>query len=129
MILGIGTDIVEIKHFKSSWKKAPALLKRVFTKNELKKADALSPQKRLSFYAKRFAGKEAVTKACGTGIGKDISWQDVEILNDTQGAPVVKLSLKAQKFLQKKFKVKKVETRISLSDEKKYVVAFALLQK
>ena len=129
MILGIGTDIVEIKHFKGASKKSPKVLERLFTPKELEKANKLSGNKKFAYYSKRFAGKEALSKACGTGIGADIGWHDMEILNDKKGAPTVKFSGKAQKFLQKKFKVKKVTPFISLTDETEYAMAFAVLVK
>ena len=129
MILGIGTDIVEIKHFKENLKKTPSIVKRLFTKKEQEKAKSLSCERRISYYAKRFCGKEAISKACGTGIGVNIGWQDIEILNNKSGAPVVKLSEKSAHFLQKKYKVHKTEILISLSDEKKFAVAIALLKE
>ena len=129
MILGIGTDIVEIKHFKERLEKTPSIIKRLFTEKELKKASTLPPARKISYYAKRFCGKEAVSKACGTGIGVNIGWQDIEILNNKSGAPVVKLSEKSAHFLQKKYKVPKTEILISLSDEKNFAVAVALLKE
>lgn len=129
MILGIGTDILEIKHLKQAFQKSPKIVERIFTLNEISKAQKLSPQKKLAYYAKRFAGKEALSKAIGTGIGKDIGWQDLEILNNEKGAPVATFSPKAMKFLQKKFKTKKINIFISLSDEKGFAVAFCVLEK
>jgi len=129
MILGVGTDIVEIKRLKQAFQKSPKMVERVFTPNEIKNAQKLSAQKKLAYYTKRFAGKEALSKAVGTGIGKDISWQDLEILNDEKGAPVATFSPKGMKFLQKKFKTKKVSIFISLSDEKDFAIAFCVLEK
>ena len=129
MILGIGADIVEINHFRESFRKKPSISKRLFTEKEQEKAKSLSCERRISFYAKRFCGKEAISKACGTGIGANIGWQDIEILNNKSGAPVAKFSKKATQFLEKKFKVQKIEILISLSDEKDFVLAIALLQE
>ena len=129
MILGIGTDIVEIKHFKRVVDKNPAILERIFTPTELKKALTLSAKRQTAYYAKRFAAKEAFSKACGTGIGKRITWQDLEISNDPQGMPFIILSTQAKKFLQQKFKTEKIISHLSLSDEKEYAQAFAILEK
>ena len=129
MILGVGTDIVEIKRLKQAFQKSPKMVERIFTLNEKNKAQKLSPQKKLAYYAKRFSGKEALSKAVGTGIGKDIGWQDLEILNNGKGAPVATFSQKGIKFLQKKFKTKKVNIFISLSDEKGFAIAFCVLEK
>ena len=124
MILGVGTDIVEIAHFKKVWKKTPTILERLFTPNEL--ARSLSLAKKEAYYAKRFAAKEALSKAFGTGICSEIGWQDIEISNDKKGTPVVALSPKACRFLQKKFKIKKPHIYLSLTDEKKYAMAFSV---
>ena len=128
MILGIGADILEISRLDKAIKVSPTLLPRLFTEKEILRAQKLSVSKRNAYYAKRFAAKEAFSKACGTGIGADISWQDIEILNDKNGKPVSKISPKALRFLQKKFKTtKKVSCFLSLSDEKKYALAFIIL--
>lgn len=129
MILGIGTDIVEIKHFQVVLKKTPAILKRVFTAKEIKVGEKLIGAKRNAYYAKRFAAKEAISKACRTGIGEKLSWQDIEISNLVGGAPVANLSPKATLFLKQEFGAKKTRLFLSLSDEKNYVTAFAVLEK
>ncbi len=129
MILGIGADVIEIKRLKEAFKKSPKMVERLFTFDERKRAQKLSPPKKITFYAKRFAGKEAISKACGTGIGGNISWLDLEILNNQQGAPVVTLSENAVKFLKKKFKAKNIRVFISLSDEKDFALAFCVLTK
>ena len=127
MILAVGTDIVEITRFQKALKNTPTLPQRLFTDTEQKKAKKLSLQKRIAHYAKRFAAKEAVAKACGTGIGSDIRWQDIEISNDLKGKPFVTLSKKTQIFLKKKFKTKKISIFLSLTDERKYAMAFVIL--
>lgn len=129
MILGIGTDIVDINRFKTILEKAPKILERVYTEKELKKAKKLSGNKRVAYFAKRFAAKEAFSKTCGTGIGTDIGWKDIEISNDKKGAPVITLTKKAETFLKKKFKSKDIHIFLSLTDEKEYAMAFTLLTK
>lgn len=129
MILGIGTDIVKMKRFHEVMEKTPSILKRVFTPNEIMIAGKLTNVKRYTYYAKRFAAKEAVSKACGTGIGKVISWQDIEISNLESGCPVATLSQNSTALLKKNFKAKRLHLFLSLSDEKDYTVAFAVLEK
>lgn len=129
MILGIGADILDINRFKKASKKSQKMIERVFTPTEILHAKTLSLSKREAYYAKRFAGKEALSKAFGTGIGKDLNWLDMEILNDKKGAPVASLSPKALKFLKKKFKTKNIRIFISLSDEKDFALAFSLITK
>ena len=127
MILGIGTDIIEIRHFQDVIQKTPHLLERVFCFSELDSGRKLPPKKQLAFFAKRFAAKEAVSKACGTGIGMDIGWQDIEIFNNKKGGPYVVLSPNALSFLQQKFSVSNPEILLSLSDESSCAIAFATL--
>ena len=129
MILGAGTDIVEIKRFKETLQKRPDIVGRLFTEKEQKKAQRMSPERKINYFAKRFAAKEAFSKACGTGIGRNVGWKDIEILNNKAGAPITAFSKKVDLFLQKKFKTKKIHVYLSLSDEKKYAMAFVILTK
>ena len=129
MILGIGADIVDINRFEKAVKKGPKMIDRLFTASEIVHAKKLPPKKRTAYYAKRFAGKEALSKACGTGIGKELNWLDLEILNDKKGAPIATFSVKALKFLKKKFKTKTIRIFISLSDEKDFALAFGIITK
>lgn len=87
-----GIDIIEIQRFADSCQRQPRILERLFTEKEL---DALK-ERNISSFAARFAGKEAVLKALGTGI-RGISWHDIEIFNGMTGEPEVVLSEKAQK--------------------------------
>lgn len=129
MIVGIGTDIVEIKHFKAVLKKTPSVIERLFTQNEQERANQLASPKKIPYYAKRFAAKEALSKACGCGIGKDLNWQDIEILNNEKGAPTIVLTGKIKAYLKKKFKCQNVYAFLSLTDEKDYAMAFVVLTK
>ena len=69
------------------------------------------------FYAKRFAAKEALSKALGTGIRKGINFKDIEILNDNFGKPSIHLKGSTGNFLKKKIKTKKYSIYLSLSDD------------
>ena len=104
-------------------------MERIFTRDERQCATQLPAPRRTAHYAKRFAAKEAISKACGTGIGTDIGWQDICILNNEKGAPFAVLSPKVYRFLQKKFKAKAVKIFLSLTDEKEYAMAFVVLDK
>lgn len=125
MILGIGCDILDIKRFQKAARSA--FIQRVFTEKERVLCEKLKGARKWGYLAKRFAGKEAFAKACGTGIGEHIGWQDVAILNDNQGAPVLKLSPRAKTFIQKQFKCKKFKSHISLSDDAQ-AMAFVILE-
>ncbi len=126
MILGIGCDILDIKRFKKA--ASAAFIRRVFTKAEQAVAQSLKEDKKWAYFAKRFAAKEACSKAVGTGIGKHIGWQDISILNNPQGAPVLKLSRKAKSFIQNHFKCQKFKIHISLSDDHQ-AMAFVIFEK
>lgn len=88
-IAGIGIDLIEIDRIDESvTRHGDRFLERVFTEKE--RADCTKSER----LAGRFAAKEAVAKALGTGIGEHISWQDIEIQNDPKGMPYVTLSKK-----------------------------------
>jgi len=123
MIVGIGTDIVEVKRLKAVVKKfKKEFLKKIFTDNEL----AYSYEKKFPYLhlAARFAAKEAVFKAFGDGLLKGGSWRDIEIKNNSTGKPVVKLNGKAKKVKLKR-SIQKVI--ISLAHTKNYATATAIL--
>ena len=77
--------------------------------------------------AKRFAAKEAFSKALGTGISKGINFNEIVILNKKSGKPYINITGQTKKILYKKFKWKKSKVSLSLSDEKKYAVAFVTI--
>jgi holo-[acyl-carrier protein] synthase len=91
MIRGIGIDLIEIERIEAALnRRGAALLRRLFTEREQVRIEkALGPYKAIHV-AGRFAAKEAVVKALGTGFG-EIEWKDVEIVNDPSGKPVVVL--------------------------------------
>ena len=115
-IFGIGTDIVNIKRMKRTLKsKNNNFKKRIFSKNEIIYCE--KKKNPYSFYAKRFAAKEALSKALGTGIRKGINFKDIEIFNDNFGKPSIKLKGSTASFLKKKIKNKKYSIYLSLSDD------------
>jgi holo-[acyl-carrier protein] synthase len=91
VILGIGNDIIEVERIKSAIEKyGSRFLDRLFTPEEQRYC--LSHREPSKNFAGRFAAKEAFVKALGLGIGKEVSWLDIEILNDPHGKPLVRLS-------------------------------------
>ena len=115
-IFGIGTDIVNIKRMKRTLKsRNNNLKKRIFSKNEIIYCE--KKKNPSSFYAKRFAAKEALSKALGTGIRKGINFRDIEVLNDNLGKPSIKLKGSTAIFLKKKIKNRKYSIYLSLSDD------------
>lgn len=114
-IFGIGTDIVNIKRMQKTLKINDNFKKKIFSKNEIIYCE--KKKNPPSFYAKRFAAKEALSKALGTGIRKGINFKDIEIINNNYGKPTIKLKGSTANFLKKKIKNKKYSIYLSLSDD------------
>ena len=115
-IFGLGTDIVNIKRLERILKKKRNTFKsRVFSKNEILYCD--KKKNPFPFYAKRYAAKEALSKALGTGIRKGINFKDIEVSNNNFGKPYIKLKGSTANFLKKKIKAKKYSIYLSLSDD------------
>jgi len=87
MIKGTGIDIVEITRIKKVYEHNERIKERVLTDKEQQIFEQLSPKRKIEFLAGRFAAKEAFSKAYGTGIGKDLSFHDIEIETDARGKP------------------------------------------
>ena len=124
MIYGIGTDIVKISRIEDM-KSLSAFAEKILSSKEMKIASSFNEKRLIKFLAKQFAGKEAVSKAFGTGIRKPILFKDIEILRDENGKP----------FLNPLGEVKKTminlgisKSHVSLADENDYAIAFAILE-
>lgn len=121
MILGIGIDIIEIDRIKDSIEKfGDRFINKIFTPNEI--AYCKSKANSYQHYAARFAAKEAISKAIGTGWNNEFHWKDIEISNESSGAPLVKLSGKMEKIL-----VGNKALKITMSHSHNYVSSFAIL--
>ena len=129
MILGIGTDLVQISRIEEILKTFGSSFEdKVFTSHEQQKAATLPQNKKASFYAKRFAAKEAFSKALGSGIGISAFFKDIEVQNNEKGAPFLSIHGRAKETLQKKAMGKQIQTHISLSDEKSFASAFVVIE-
>ncbi|MCK8816146.1 holo-ACP synthase [Natroniella sulfidigena] len=117
---GLGTDIVEIERITEAIKKREKFKKRVFTTDEIDYCE--QHKEPWSYYAARFAAKEATVKALGTGF-RGFKWNDIEIVKDQLGKPAVKLHNQAQKIAEK-LEIK--EILISISHSRDYAVAQAI---
>jgi len=125
-IFGIGTDIVNIKRIDQSLKRHGLSFKtKIFSKREILYCD--KKKNPSSFYAKRFAAKEAFTKALGTGIRKDVSLKNIEITNNVDGKPFILLKGNLSSFLKKKLKSSKYDIHLSLSDDKPWAQATVII--
>jgi len=125
-IFGIGTDIVNIKRMEKLLRRnGDAFKKKIFSKNEIIYCE--KKKNPYPFYAKRFAAKEALSKALGTGIRKGINFKNIEISNNKFGKPSIKLSGSTASFLKKKIKAKKYSIYLSLSDDEPWAQATAII--
>ncbi|NFD75674.1 holo-ACP synthase [Clostridium botulinum] len=123
MIYGIGTDITEIRRIEKAITRNKNFINKLFTKNEM---DLWEKKNfKVEFIAGRFAAKEAISKALGTGI-RDFNFKDIEIINNELGKPQVILKPKAEDIIRKISQSYKIH--LSISHEKEYAIAYALLE-
>ncbi|MFY9175499.1 MAG: holo-ACP synthase [Peptococcia bacterium] len=116
----LGTDIIEIQRIKSAMEKHPRFCRRILTPKEQEYASSLRDKS--SFVAGRFAAKEATVKCLGLGL-RGFSWQDMEILPDELGKPLLSLSPRLSE-LGKKQGIEKLE--VSISHCREYALAVVI---
>lgn len=128
MILGIGTDICDISRIEKSIDKfGQRFLDKTFTASEQSYCESKSAK--ASYYAKRFAAKEAVAKALATSSSGALSWLDVEVKNDPSGRPNAILHRGAIDRLNAKTPAgHKALVHLSLSDDFPYAIAYAMIE-
>ena len=125
-IFGIGTDIINIKRINNSIKKGGYnFKKKIFSDKEINYCE--TKKNSSPFYAKRFAAKEALSKALGTGIRKGIHFKEIEVLNNSFGKPYIKLRGSTASFLKKIVKSKKYFIYLSLSDDTPWAQATVII--
>ena len=124
-ILGIGVDIIENKRIKNSIKN-PKFKKRIYSSKEL--TQSILSKNKIGYFSKRFAAKEAFAKALGTGFRGNLNFNDIEIVNDKMGKPYYLKTKKIAEMIQMRFKIKKFNCFLSVSDEKDYSTAFTIIQ-
>ena len=125
-IIGTGVDIVENSRIKKSILNK-TFLYRIFTNEEILISKNI--KNKSSYFAKRFAAKEAFAKSLGTGFRNDFNFKDISVVNDRLGKPSFFIKKKIKKMIKKKFKTSSFSFFLSISDEKKYSIAFVILQK
>ena len=125
-IFGIGTDIVNVKRIDKLIKKSKkTFINRIFSKKEILYCE--KQKNPIPFYAKRFAAKEAFSKALGTGIRKGVSFKHIEVLNDKFGKPSIKLNGNTAVLIKKKIKSNKYYIYLSLSDDLPWAQATVII--
>ena len=125
-IIGIGVDIVNNKRLKKLVKNR-SFIERFFTNHE--KKNFINLKNKINYFWKRFAAKEAFSKATGFGISKNLHFKDIEVKNNKRGKPAINLNKSTILYLKKKFKVKSFKTNLSISDEKNYSIAYVIIEK
>ena len=125
-IIGTGVDIVENSRMKKSITNN-SFLNRVFTNKEILISKKI--KNKTSYFAKRFAAKEAFVKSLGTGFRDGLNFKDISIINDKLGKPSFFINKKIKKLIKKRFKINSFNFFLSISDEKKYSIAFVVFQK
>jgi holo-[acyl-carrier protein] synthase len=124
-ILGIGVDIIKNARIRKLIK-SNKFKSRIYSTKELKLSK--KTKNKIAFFSKRFAAKEAFSKALGTGFSSNLNFKDIEILNDKKGMPKYAENKKIIKIVQRKYKIKKFNSFLSISDEKDYSTAFAIIE-
>lgn len=115
MIKGIGIDIIELSRVKEIIEKQPRFIDRVLTERERNTFQELSDVRKVEFLGGRFAAKEAFSKANGTGIGKELSFLDIEIGSDEHGKPFIENP--------------DIPCHLSISHSKEYAVAQVIIEE
>ena len=124
MIFGVGTDIVEVARIEAALTEfGDAFARRILAESELIAYE--SSQIKPRFLAKRFAAKEAFSKALGTGIRGDVTFQSIQVTHDAMGKPLLAFNHEVETLLAEK----QIRTaHVSISDEKNLAVAFVVLE-
>ena len=125
-ILGIGVGIILNKRINNLIKKKN-FINRTFAVNEI--ANSKKNSNKINYFAKRFAAKESLVKAIGSGFRDGINFKDIEISNNKLGKPYYIINKKIRNFLKKKMNLNNFELFLSISDEKEYSIAFTIIQK
>ncbi|MCY7389139.1 MAG: holo-ACP synthase [Burkholderiales bacterium] len=125
MIYGIGTDLVNIKRIEDAlFRFGDRFLHRILNEEEV--AEYAQSSQPARFLAKRFAAKEAFSKAYGTGIGENVGWHDVQVAHDALGKPLIQASpTLREKLLAQQI----IRTHISITDEAEQALAFVVIEK
>lgn len=128
MILGIGTDICNIERIVKLYNNYnQQFLKKILSETELQKFTKLHESKKFCFLAKRFAAKEAFAKALGKGLGADFNLNDITIINNEFGKPIIKLNDKFQNFKFNDKQITNLQIELSISDDYPFAVAFVVI--
>ena len=128
MIVGIGSDLIDIRRIERSLERfGQRFIDRVFTPVE--RARSERRKERAASYAKRFAAKEACAKALGTGMRSDVYWRDMGVVNLPSGQPTLALTGNAADHLARMIPPGHApRIHLTLTDEHPYALAFVVIE-
>jgi holo-[acyl-carrier protein] synthase len=126
MILGIGTDVVDIWRIEQKVLQREEFCQLVFSRNEIIYCDKV--KNRFEGYAARFAAKEALLKALGTGLYISSELNEIEIENTGSGKPIIKISDELNKNIKKIFMIQDFQIHVSLSHTSTIAMAFVIIE-
>lgn len=128
MIYGIGTDIVQIKRIEETLVRTPRFAEKILGADELieyqQRQNSISALRGLQYLSNRFAAKEAFGKAMRIGMRAPISWHTLQIMNDSNGAPMIVTSGDLALHMQQN----QLQVNVSISDESDYAIAFVVIE-
>ena len=124
--LGIGIDIIKNSRIKKSINNKK-FVNRIYSSKEI--YESKNKKNKVSFFSKRFAAKEALSKALGTGFRNSLNFKDITVINNKNGKPFFKINNKLNLLIKKKFKILQFNTFLSISDEKNYSIAYVIIEK
>jgi holo-[acyl-carrier protein] synthase len=128
MILGVGTDVVQIERIRKVYEQfSDRFLKKCFHTSEIKEFNKAPSSQKISFLAKRFAAKEAVAKAFGTGFIDHVRLSQIYVVRNKMGKPEVRLDGETAVFFETLYLGPK-KIHLSLSDEVAYAIAFVIIE-
>ena len=125
-IIGVGVDIVDNTRINKLLKNKK-FIERIFSNKEIIQAKKI--KNKTNYFSKRFAAKESLSKAIGTGFRNNLNFKDISIVNNKYGKPSYRLNDKVKKLIYSKLSVKKIKISLSLADEKNYSIAFSVIHK
>jgi len=130
MIVGLGTDLVRISRIEKIYHKYRVrFLEKILTREEQERFQNIQELHGIRYLAKRFAAKEALVKSLGTGFSVDVQIKDISIKNDSLGKPYYELSKKLHKYISGIFNTNNYSINLSITDDKEYANAVAIIEK
>ena len=128
MIIGIGNDVIDIRRIEETLEKyGDRFVQRIFTEVEIRKSEKRA--QRAASYAKRFAAKEACSKALGTGFRAGVFWKDMGVVNEPSGKPTMKLTGGAKAHLDRITPAgHEVRIHVTITDDFPYAHAFVMIE-